>query len=329
MPTSPPLISDIIVEIVQQNLESGSLAAGTTIRESDVARLLGVSRVPARTALKRLHDKGVLAPASGRGYLVAGADAEGLRPKRPLEALELEPHQRDSLEQRNWRRRIFDGAEMTVAAAAIVGAFRTSESAISAHYGFSRNLARELLGRLERLGIALQLPNGRWSIVSVGKREIRDHYAVRRALEPLALRDAAAGIEAASCAMMIARLNEALDAPAKVTRAAMVGFEQDLHVALVLRTPNRAMADAIRRSQLPLISTHLAFGGSQSGEIVTETLEDHRAIIGALSRRAPAQAAALLADHLARAEGIALARLARLHREPRPAVPPFLTPVDH
>lgn len=324
MPTSPPLISDVVFDVVRQNVVSGRLSAGTTIRESDVARLLGVSRVPARTALKRLEERGILLPAEGRGYLVPGRSPET---GSKAAALDLDPGQRETIEQRNWRRRIFDEAEITVASAAIVGAFRTSEAAVASFYGFSRNLARELLGRLARLGIARQLPTGRWLVERVGEQQIRDHYAVRRALEPLALRDGAAVIEPAACAAMIERLEAALEAPAKVARGAMVAFEQDLHVDLVLMTPNRPMADAIRRSQLPLISTHLAFGGTQSPEIVSETLGDHLSILRALKRRSPARAATLLSDHLARAEGIALSRFGRLRRGAGLAIPEFLTPV--
>jgi DNA-binding GntR family transcriptional regulator len=324
MPTSPPLISDVVFDVVQQNVESGRLPAGATIRESDVARLLGVSRVPARTALKRLEEQGILSPAQGRGYLVPGERAEtGGGPT----VLDFDARHREIIEQRNWRRRIFDEAEMIVASAAIIGSFRTSEAAVSGHYGFGRNLARELLGRLERLGIARQLPNGRWSVDRVDDRQIRDHYAVRRALEPLALRESATNVAASACAAMIGRLEAALEAPGKVTRSTMILFEHDLHVDLVLLTPNRPMADAIRRSQLPLISTHLAFGGTHSVGNVSETLGDHLAVLQALERRSPARAATLLGDHLARAEIIALDRYSRLRRGPHPAIPPFLTAI--
>ncbi len=220
MRTDPPRLNEVVFEIVEANLAAGRIAAGTRIRESDLARLFGVSRVPARAALRRLEERGLLAPAEGRGYLVPGGP-ESPEERRFDAALEISARHRDDLEQRNWRQRVFEEAELEVAAAAVFGSFRTGEAAVAAHYGFSRNVAHELLGRLERIGVAVQRSNGRWQVERLGEKEIRDHYAVRGALEPLALRDGAAAIDRATLAPLIGKLEQALEEPSKVTRRAI------------------------------------------------------------------------------------------------------------
>lgn len=318
-----PRINETVFEVLQHNLKSGRLATGTVIRESDVARLLDVGRVPARAALQRLESSGALIRAAGRGFAVPGPAGAEL----PAIELEVSERHREDLGQRNWRQRVFEMAELEVAAAAVYGSFRIGEAALATHYGFSRSVARDLLGRLDRVGLATQQANGRWQVARMDAAEIRDHYAVRRALEPIALRDAAPLLERALLQAIGDRLTEAMGAPRKASAAQLVAFERDLHVEIVLKTPNRPMAEAIRRSQLPLISTHIAFVDTRSREVVEATLAEHLAVVEALLRGRVENAAALLDAHLAGAELTSLDRLRRLRKSSSASLPPFLTPL--
>ncbi|GAA4488279.1 GntR family transcriptional regulator [Microbacterium panaciterrae] len=62
-----------------EEIQSGSLAAGTVLAEVEQAERLGVSRTPLREALRRLAADGLVEQASPRVTVVAGIDAGDIR----------------------------------------------------------------------------------------------------------------------------------------------------------------------------------------------------------------------------------------------------------
>ncbi|WP_026350211.1 GntR family transcriptional regulator [Bordetella sp. FB-8] len=62
---------DKAYEVLRQRLISGHYAPGHQLKEEHVARELGLSRTPVRTALKRLVDDGLATDAAGQGIRVA------------------------------------------------------------------------------------------------------------------------------------------------------------------------------------------------------------------------------------------------------------------
>ena len=69
MLTRAPLRDQVYLNLLQQ-LQRGAFAPGARIRDSDVARQLGVSRTPVREALIRLAREGTLQADVGRGFRV-------------------------------------------------------------------------------------------------------------------------------------------------------------------------------------------------------------------------------------------------------------------
>ncbi|PKR48018.1 hypothetical protein COO20_25025 [Thalassospira marina] len=334
MKTEPPRINDAVYKILKTNIEQGNIPCGVRVRETDVARLLDVGRVPVRAALARLADENLLENATGQGYLRPGTSANvgaGISgdtiPKFADLELSLDPDLLEILGNRNWRMRIFDEAELTVASALVFGAYRISEAHFAGHYGVSRTIAREFLSRIERVGLVTQLPNGRWQAGPMTGKDIRDHYAMRCALEPLALTDAAAHLNKTALAKMITRLENARGRIEQVTTDDILQLEKDLHVDIVLNSANRPMVDAIRRSQLPLISTHISFVATQSYEIVESTIDEHLAIAFELKANRADRAATLLSQHLARAQETTLRRLSDLRDHHLKNRPDFLVPL--
>ncbi len=67
---------DAAYAAVRDGIVSGEHAAGSRLREEDLAEALGVSRTPVREALRRLHSEGLVELEPRRGALVAtwGAD---------------------------------------------------------------------------------------------------------------------------------------------------------------------------------------------------------------------------------------------------------------
>ena len=320
-------LNEVVHEVLTASIASGRIPPGTALRESDVARLFDVSRVPARSALAKLEQKGLLVPQEGRGYIVPGGD--GAHGKKLSSAmLVIDSRQKDVLEQRNWRQRIFEQAELAIAASTLFGSFGISEIALAEYYGFNRSVARELLGRLERIGIAHQRTNGRWQIAQLDEKRLRDHYTMRRVLEPLALEEAGHRVSPMILRRKISRLESGLDSPDLANIRTAVEYERDLHVDIVLQSTNQPLVDAIKRSQLPLISTHISFLATQSVATVMETLNDHLSIFRALAAEDTPLACRLLRDHLKRSENTALSRYGALNMHDASAIPPYLTRID-
>lgn len=329
MKSEPVRINEVVHRVLAQNIAAGLVPKGVPIRESDIARLLAVSRVPARAALARLADEGVLVPANGRGYLLAGSDLDAHSPRTRFEDLGIVValDDREDLGQRNWRRRKFDEIEIEVAAALAFGTFRISESRLAAHMGVSRTVAREFLSRLDRSGVVTQLPNGRWQAGPLTDDDIRHHYAMRQVLEPIALMEAAPILRRADLEAVLGRLKTARACPEAVTTPAMLELETDLHVGLVLSSPNGFMVEAIRHSQLAVLSMHVSFVTTREIEPVRDTVAEHiRVLMALLDGDLPAAGDALRA-HLLHAQETTLERLSRLNYEDFATRPDFLMPV--
>ena len=67
---SAPTASDVIMKFVRDSIMDGSLDEGEPIRQDDVARMFGVSKIPVREALKRLEAEGLVAFHRNRGAVV-------------------------------------------------------------------------------------------------------------------------------------------------------------------------------------------------------------------------------------------------------------------
>ena len=81
-------------DLLWQRLESGELASGARLRDTDWAARLGVSHTPVREALRKLAHDGALDPLDAGGYQVhrftAGEITELYRCRAALEALAAE-----------------------------------------------------------------------------------------------------------------------------------------------------------------------------------------------------------------------------------------------
>lgn len=78
MLTRAPLRDQVYDNLLQQ-VQRGTLPAGTRIRDSDIARQLGVSRTPVREALIRLAREGTLQAEVGRGFRVQALATDELK----------------------------------------------------------------------------------------------------------------------------------------------------------------------------------------------------------------------------------------------------------
>jgi len=72
-------LRDEVYRHLLDRVYTGHLPAGTRVKDTDIARDLGVSRTPVREALLRLAREGVLNADTGRGFQVPHLDGSEMR----------------------------------------------------------------------------------------------------------------------------------------------------------------------------------------------------------------------------------------------------------
>ena len=72
LPSAPPSsLPDYVADRLRAAILGGHIAAGTPLRQEDIAQQLGASRPPVREALRLLEGEGLVALSPRRGYIVA------------------------------------------------------------------------------------------------------------------------------------------------------------------------------------------------------------------------------------------------------------------
>src|SRR6188508_2704962 len=72
------LSADTVTESLRALILDGTLGAGLQLRQEDLAKRFGVSRIPVREALGRLQAEGLVEHFANRGSIVAGRTVEDL-----------------------------------------------------------------------------------------------------------------------------------------------------------------------------------------------------------------------------------------------------------
>ncbi|WZB70231.1 hypothetical protein WJ968_32150 [Achromobacter xylosoxidans] len=119
------------------------------------------------------------------------------------------------------------------------GAYRLNEVELARHFGVGRTAARDVLLRLEGLGLVGKDERQRWIVTPLDERRIRNLYQLRWLLEPAALAGALADVSAEDTAAMAQRLRRAKARYPRLTRAELDELEHDLHVALIVLLSQR------------------------------------------------------------------------------------------
>jgi DNA-binding GntR family transcriptional regulator len=74
--TVSPTMTDSVTRLLRQAILRGALAGGTVIRQEEIARKFGVSRVPVREALIKLEGEGLVETQPRRGVVVTALSTE-------------------------------------------------------------------------------------------------------------------------------------------------------------------------------------------------------------------------------------------------------------
>lgn len=324
---SPPRLYEIVERALRASIGAGRLPAGLVLLEGPIAEIFQTSRAPVQRALARLEADGLIHRFEGRGFLV-GPEATGVAPMRTdirgfgLDAAEEIDEAQQS--RASWER-IYATAERQIASCLVFGRYRIVEAGMAEHFGVSRTVVRDVLGRLQERGLIEKNASSHWIAGPLTARAIRELYEMRRLLEPPALVSAAPSVPSGDIEAMLDRLRRAEAARPRPPPETMDEIEEDLHVRCVLATPNARLADALRHNQLPLLATH-AFTRSLGIADDQPILTEHRLVLELLAQEAWPAAAAVLETHLQAAERRAVARLKTLAVIPVPAnLAPYLT----
>ena len=127
---------DAVVEVIRGSILSGQIAPGSPLRESSIARDLGISRAPLREALRILEEEGLVVRIPFRGAFVVEISAQRIAEISALRKV-LEPY---AIEQGLETLRTTAQPEMARLAGILREAAREKDvpKAIDAHLGLHR-----------------------------------------------------------------------------------------------------------------------------------------------------------------------------------------------
>ena len=110
-----------------------------------------VSRSPARATLQALCREQLVRKAQGRGYLVAGtAPANTVGRLATLDAVRIQPAPL-------WER-VYAEVELQLARHVLFRPVRLTEEKLAEHFGVSRTVARDVLARMQSVGLVGKVP---------------------------------------------------------------------------------------------------------------------------------------------------------------------------
>lgn len=75
----PQTVAEQVAKVLRESIADGSLAAGTPLRQDDLAERFGFSRMPVRDALRQLEAEGIVSIHPTKGAHVARMDATEIR----------------------------------------------------------------------------------------------------------------------------------------------------------------------------------------------------------------------------------------------------------
>lgn len=301
----------------------GRLRPGERLIEARVAEAFGVSRSPIRATLAALAAERVLRKADGRGYLVAGPAP--LQTLGRLATLDVAAIQAAPL----WAR-VYDEAEQILARHVLFRSVRVTEERLAEHFGVSRTVARDVLGRMHAVGLVAKDRLGRWLVQCLTPERIRHLYELRALIEPAALRQAARHLSSERLHEIAHEMRACADAPTG-DGPSLDRLEQMLHVELMERCPNRELLRALEPTRLLLVLNRylLDLSIDLPPREADVTMHEHLAVVDHLLADDVDAAARTLQAHLQRSSDLWQSRYRQAERATHHApLPPWLVAAD-
>ena len=286
-----------IAQVLASALQSGSVPAGAILLEGHVADILGVTRTPVRQALRELEVQGHVSRFDGRG-MVAGST--GTHPQRlalTADMMGINVMDEPVRKVLGWEALYLD-VERDIVHLSVFGSYRINEVELARHFGVGRTVARDVLLRLEALGLVEKDERLRWTVISLDGKRISDLYELRLLLEPAALGSAAAWIPVGEIQSMFRRLHRAAKAYPVIKRAEMDGLEHDLHIKLLSHCTNPAILESLQRTRCILTLSKHVLGAQAPMPVEDPFMSEHTAVLQAVAEGNVPVAQSLLKRHL-------------------------------
>ncbi len=320
---------EIVEEVLRANIAEGRLPRGLVLLEGPIAEIMQTSRAPVQRALQRLEVDGLIHRFDGRGYLVGppGEPAMPIRSDIRSVGFEIPRAVDEALQSRSSWERIYDTVESDVAACVVFGQYRIIEIELAEYFNVSRTVVRDVLSRLQERGLVRKNQSSHWIAGPLTAQTIKDHFALRKILEPPALVSAAPHLDRPRLAALLDRF-VAKEREAPEAEESLEAFETLLIDACVLATPNEKLRGMIRDNLLPVLASERLL--RQLGLPSDRTaITEHRLIVELLLRGAVDAAAAMLARHIEASmnRNIAQMKIVAVIPEPQ-SIAAYLTRVE-
>ena len=304
MPRNRPGLSsqrryEIVEDVLRANIAEQRLPPGLVLLEGPIAEIMQTSRAPVQRALQRLELDGLIHRFDGRGSLVGAPGADGRPLRTDIKAFGLTvPRAIDeALQSRSSWERIYDVVESDVAACVVFGQYRIIEIELAEHFAVSRTVVRDVLSRLQERGLVRKNQSSHWIAGPLTAQTIKDHFALRKILEPPALVSAAPHLDRPRLTSLHERFVMKESTAPGDAEESMEAFETLLIDTCVLTTPNEKLREMIRDNLLPVLASERLL--RQLGLPSDRTaITEHRLIVELLLRGAVDAAAAMLARHI-------------------------------
>ena len=290
---------EIAEDVLRWNIAEGLLPRGLVLLEGPIADILQISRAPVQRALQALETDGLVHRFKGRGYLV-GAPDTGIEPDRTdIKTLGLVvPENADeALQSRSSWERIYNTVEKDVAGCVVFGQYRIIEIELANHFNVSRTIVRDILTRLRERGLVRKNQSSHWIAGPLTAQTVKDHFVLRRMLEPQALLTGIADIDRPALGTLFERLTALERRDVRDYLNDLEDIQARFIEICILATPNEKLQDLIRNNLLPVTATERLLrrlGLPGDPMVITEL----RMVVELLMRGAPAAAAAMLETHL-------------------------------
>lgn len=296
---STQLRYEIAEQVLRSNIAEGVLPKGLVLLEGPIAEILQTSRAPIQRALLSLEADGLIHRFKGRGYLV-GSAADHVVPERTdIKSLGLVfPSGVDeALQSRSSWERIYNIVERDVAGCVVFGQYRIIEIELAEHFHVSRTVVRDVLSRLQERGLVYKNQSSHWIAGPLTAKSIKDHFALRRMLEPPALISAAPRIDSNRLTALLERLRALEEPGAALEIREIKELETLLIDTCILATPNEKLSELIRHNLLPVIAAEQLL--RQLGlPLDRAAITEHRLIVELMIHGSIDAAATMLAAHL-------------------------------
>ncbi|OVE86854.1 GntR family transcriptional regulator [Agrobacterium tumefaciens] len=301
---------EIAEHFLRENIESGRLPPGFVLLEGPIAEILQTSRAPVQRALTKLETDRLVHRFNGRGFLV-GPGHLSLEPNRSdIQTLGLvvPQHVDEALQSRSSWERIYNTVEHDVAGCVVFGLYRIVEIELAEHFRVSRTVVRDVLSRLQERGLVRKNQSSHWIAGPLTAQSIKDHFSLRRMLEPSALKAAMPHMLHDKVQDLFSRMKSLEAAEPSAHFSSLEELQSQMIELCVLTTPLERMRELIRNNLLPVTAAerllrHLGLPDDPTA--ITEM----RLVVELVMRGATDAAAAMLEAHLDAAMNRMIAQL--------------------